>query len=244
MVHHRQSIEEKGVSSHHTIYDTASLRYNQPQSTDILRQSIPNPVEIPEVLDADPRHISRKLKRSALGESEDDISKRLKSSSVPPLAIGERRVHALPAEPEVDTDEFIRECRLNGITVRDYPSPPQSAVTPLTFVADSHVTGSYVDRPSTSDAIVEARKALTAMGRALSSEDGGDVEKHLLVALKTLETCHQIHFGGQMTGRKGDSVLARGEMTPTSASPVYPFVYDGRVSPLGRSLKQSKRKPC
>lgn len=244
MVHHRQIKEEKGVSSDHTTYHSASLRYNEPQSTDILRQSIPNPLEIPEVLDADPRHIPRKLKRSALEESEDDISKRLKSSSVPPLAIGERRVHALPAEPEIDTDEFIRECRLNGITVRDYPSPPQSAVTPLTFVSDSHVTGSNVDSPSTSNAIVEARKALTAMGRSLSSKDGGDVEKHLLVAMKTLETCHQIHFGGQMSGRKSDSILERGEMTPTSASPVYPSEHNGRVSPLGRSLRQSKLEPC
>ena len=79
-------------------------------------------------------------------------------------------------------------------------------------------THSDIDIAPISSTIVEARKALTAMGRALSSGKRASVERHLIAAMETLRICHFGYFG---FGVERPSTLESGEVTQEPYSPVF-----------------------
>jgi hypothetical protein len=96
-----------------------------------------------------------------------------------------------------------------------YRCPASSMLSPS---SPSPPTQISLSSPLFSDAIVEARKALTATGRAPSSEDGASVETHLLVAKEKLRSCRHGHFGSHTDERL--VVLVSGEVTPDPSSPI------------------------
>jgi hypothetical protein len=126
-------------------------------------------------------------KRRAFNETEEGVRKRSKIAYNPTTPDQTPN----PFQPCPTTIRAIPSYSIRGRNKASIAPPLRLEIpTPTnTEPTTSLNTEPGLDPPSgMAGAIVETRKALTAMGRALSSRDGVLVEKYLLVAIETLET--------------------------------------------------------
>ena len=156
-------------------------------------------------------------KRAASSEAYRDGPKRVKISydastpastptSFPPNSVTPQSTQLAYGQVENTNDNRSNTCLSIHI--------PSTIDAQLVNLSTTH---SDIDIAPISNTIVEARKVLTAIGRALSSGERASVERHLLAEMEMLRLCHFRHFG---FGVKRPSTLESGEVTPEPYSPV------------------------
>jgi hypothetical protein len=157
-------------------------------------------------------------KRSASFDSCSDGHKRVKreanattSDSTPTSS------HPDNVTPQVAQSKYDRRDN----TYDNLPSTRLKVQIPLIInekPVNRSTTHLDLDTAPISNAIVQARKALISMRRALSVGEEASVGTHLLAAMETLKKCHFGYFGSQTAERP--FTLESGEVTPELCSPI------------------------
>jgi hypothetical protein len=220
MLHSPQSMEGESVSCTPNTCSHPSHHHHSHKSTNFSLQHNVTSLEItPDGSDIEPTSC-RSNKRAARFETFSALCKRVKTANhatTPDPTPTPTSVYTDDLTPQTTLSTYVREedqtDKVNSLHLR-IQIPLITDVKPI----DPSTTHTDLDIAPISNTIVEARKALTAMGRALSSGERGGVEKHLLVAMETLKICHVGYFGSFTAERS--FILESGEVTPEPCSPV------------------------
>ena len=130
-------------------------------------------------------------KRSALGDSEDEVNKRVKASHDPPIpnsTSNRTSQHTYHPHLETPPSTSSRPTAHNAIT----ENPMGNANTSSASLARPAVP------PIPIEGIETLQQASSDMIQALVRRDAVDREKQLMVAVGTMRTCLEIHFAPHM----------------------------------------------
>jgi hypothetical protein len=220
MLHSPQSMEGESVSC---TTATCSIPLHHQHiyiTTDFSPQSNVTSLEInPDGSDIEPTSC-RNNKRAASFETFSALCKRVKTANratTPDPPPTPTSVYTDNLTPQTTLSKYVREENKT-----DNGNSLQLRIQIPLITDDKPIKPSILHRDldiaPISNTIVEVRKALTAMGRALSSGEGPGVEEHLLAAMETLKICHFGYFGS-ITAEM-PSTMESGEVTPEPCSPV------------------------
>jgi hypothetical protein len=220
MIHSPQSLEGKSVSCTPNTCSPPSHHHHSHRSTSFSPLSNATSLEInPDGSDIVPTPCPNN-KRAASFETFSALCKRVKTANhatTPDPTLSPTSIYSDDLTPQTTSNTYVRE---EGTT--DNLNNPSLKIQIPFIIDDKPIKPSIshrdLDIAPISNTIVETRKALTAMGRALSSGEGPGVEKHLLAAMETLKICHLGYFGSY-TAERG-FILESGEVTPEPRSPV------------------------
>jgi hypothetical protein len=234
MLHSPQSLEGKSVSCTPNTCSPPSHHQHSHRSTNSSLQHNVTSLEInPDGSDIEPTSC-RSNKRAAKFETFSALCKRVKTANhatTPDPTLSPTSIYSDDLTPQTTSNTYVRE---EGTT--DNLNNPSLNIQIPFIIDDKPIKPSIshrdLDIAPISSTIVETRKALTAMGRALSSGEGPGVEKHLLAAMETLKICHFGYFGSY-TAERG-FILESGEVTPEPCSPIS-MIHDVRVMELFRT---------
>jgi hypothetical protein len=237
MLHFPRSMEGESVSCTTATCSIPLHHQHIYRTTDFSPQSNVTSLEInPDGSDTEPTSC-RNNKRAASFEIFSAICKRVKTANhatTPDPTPTPTSVYTDNLTPRTTLSKYVREENKtdngNSLELR-IQIPLITDDKPI----DPSTTHTDLDIAPISNTIVEARKALTAMGRALSSGERGGVEKHLLVAMETLKICHVGYFGSFTAERS--FILESGEVTPEPCSPV------SMIDDI-RGIKSSSKSSC
>jgi hypothetical protein len=220
MLHSPQSMEGESVSCTTATCSIPLHHQHIYRTTDFSPQSNVTSLEInPDGSDIEPTSC-RNNKRAASFETFSALCKRVKTANhatTPDPTPTLTSVYTDNLTPQTTPSTYVREedqtDKVNSLHLR-IQIPLITDDKPI----DPSTTHADLDIAPISNTIVEVRKGLTAMGRALSSRERASVETHLLVAMETLKICHFGYFGSSTAERR--STLESGKVTPEPCSPI------------------------
>ena len=137
-------------------------------------------------------------KRSALGDSDNEVSKRVKASHDPPIPNSTSyRTSQYTEHPDLETSRSTscRPTAHNAIT----ENPVGNANTSSASLARPAVP------PIPIEGIETLQQASSDMIQVLVRREAADREKQLMVAVGTMRTCLEIHFAPHMEVWREDS---------------------------------------
>jgi hypothetical protein len=168
---------------------------NDPDPSPFYRNSTDQDVkpDIPLInqVDGDTPSPASSNKRSATGDSEDEVNKRVKASHDPPI----------PNSTSDRTSQHI--CYPDLETSRSTSSRPtaHNAIT-QNPMGNANTSPAPLARPAVPLIAIEGietlQQASSDMIQALVRKDAVDREKQLMVAVGTMRTCLEIHFAPHM----------------------------------------------
>jgi len=130
-------------------------------------------------------------KRSALGNSDDEVNKRVKASHAPPI-------------PDSNSNRTSRHTTHSDLGIPPLTSSRPTAYNAITEnpVGDANTSSVPFARPAVPAIPIEGietlQQASSDMIQALVRRDALDREKQLMVAVGTMRTCLEIHFAPHM----------------------------------------------
>jgi len=218
MLHSPQAMEGESVSCTTATCSVPLHHQHIYRTTDTSPQSNVTSLEInPDGSDIEPTSC-RNNNRAASFETFSALCKRVKTAdhaTTPDPTLTPTSIYSENLTPQTPPSTYVQ-----AEATTDNLIGPRLRIEIPSMTDDTPINPSttYLDIAPISNTIVEARKALTAMGRALSSGEGPGVEKHLLAAMETLKICHFGYFGSSTAERP--STLESGEVTPEPCSPI------------------------